>query len=1027
MKAKRLAVVSGIGLTATSLALTPQNLRCEYLVNPIGIGEVQPRLSWTVTSPKEGDKQTAYRIVASSTPGGRGDLWDSGVVKSDVTSQVVYEGKKLRSRQRVFWKVTVWDLASKPTTSPVASWEMGLLQKTDWVAKWITRKSEIPQVDTSAGKWIWLAEKPQENADRFFTKSITVESGKKLASAWIGVGADDTYEVQLAGKVILSGKGWASFGQKEVASLLQPGANKLAITVHNESGPAGLIVVGELRYDDGTVQKLGSDASWSASVDGQTYAKAVELDQAKAKQTWGISRWDLSAGPAPYLRKEFNVTGPIRDARLYASARGLYEIYLDGKKVGDAYFRPGDTDYDKRIQYQAYDVTPLLKRGKHVLGIVVGEGWYSGHVGMFGSHKYGDRSMGLAQLEITDAMGTKKVIATNRTWKASSGPILMNDLLNGVDYDARRELDGWSEPTYTPKGWTGVEVSPLGKVPLVAQPNESVRMLEEIKPQSIKQPTQGVYVFDLGQNMVGWAKLRVRGKAGEKITLRFAEMLNEDGTCYTTNMRGARALDTYICRGGKEEVFEPQFTFHGFRYVEVSGLSSKPNGNTITGVVVGSDSPRTGWFSCSNPMVNQLAHNIFWGQRGNYLEIPTDCPQRDERLGWMGDAQIFVRNATYNSDIAAFMTKWTQDVVDAQNADGAFPDFAPNVKERNTGAPAWGDAGVIVPWTIYQAYGDTRILQKHYKAMAKWISYIHDANPDLIWRKRMGNNYGDWLNHDADMPREVLATAYFAYDSHLMARIAEVLGKKGDAKKYQKLYRDVSAAFVKEFVSEDGTIKGDTQSCYVLALRFGLLPDSLRTAATKRLVDDIVTKRDTHLSTGFVGVGYLNPTLTENGQTDLAYKLLLNDTYPSWGYSIKYGATTIWERWDGWTKEKGFQDPGMNSFNHYSLGSVGQWMFGTIAGIDLLEPGYKRILIQPIPGGGLTWAKGAVDTINGRVETSWMIEDGKFILDVVIPTNTEAVIKLPGIILNAPSTAKKLHGREFVVSGGKYTFESTVE
>jgi alpha-L-rhamnosidase len=413
--------------------------------------------------------------------------------------------------------------------------------------------------------------------------------------------------------------------------------------------------------------------------------------------------------------------------------------------------------------------------------------------------------------------------------------------------------------------------------------------------------------------------------------------------------------------------------------------------------VVGSAIPQTGTFECSNSMVNQLQHNIFWGQRGNYLEVPTDCPQRDERLGWMGDAQVFARTATFNNDIAAFMTKWVQDVADAQSPQGGFSDVSPRIGDLSDGAPAWGDAGVIVPWTMYLAYGDRRLLEKHYDSMKAWVDYIDSANPDHIWVQRSNNNFGDWLNVDDDMPRDVLATCYFARSTDLFARIASILGRDADAAKYRSLLADIKKAFNDKFVAADGTIAGDTQTCYVLALWFDLLPPEKRDMAAKKLTDHIMVKAKGHLSTGFVGVGHLCPVLTSIGATDVAYKLLTNDTYPSWGYSIKHGATTIWERWDGWTEEKGFQDPGMNSFNHYSLGSVGEWMADTVAGIDLdpAQPAYKHIVIHPRPGGGLTWARAKYDSVRGPIESSWRYSAGDFELQVTIPANTTATVYVP--------------------------------
>ena len=714
---------------------------------------------------------------------------------------------------------------------------------------------------------------------------------------------------------------------------------------------------------------------------------------------------DLANGlaPSPYLRKEFLLDRPVRRARLYATARGVYEPYLNGSRVGDEVLAPGWTDYDRRVQYQTYDVTPLLTEGENALGAVLGDGWYAGFVGFDPKHRgalYGPRPQLLAQLHIEYEDGSQQDVATDGSWRCSTGPILFSDLLMGESCDARKEMPGWAEPGFDDSAWYGVRTEDLGDANLVAQPDEGIRVTEELEAKTVTEPEEGVYVFDLGKNMVGWMRLKVEGEAGTEVTLRHAEALNPDGTIYTTNLRSARATDRYVLGGEGEEVYEPRFTFHGFRYVEVTGYPGEPSLGAITGRVVHSDTPPAGYFECSSPMVNELQENILWGQRGNFLSVPTDCPQRDERLGWMGDAQVFVRTASFNMDVVAFFEKWMVDVEDAQSPEGAFPDVAPLLKgsglmDLRWGAPAWGDAGVIVPWTIYKTYDDTRIVERHYDAMVRWMEYLHEANPGLVRKNRMGNNYGDWLSPKGDhTPKHLLATAYWAYDARLMAEMAEAIGRVEDAKGYRNLGERIKGAFEEAYVSPDGRIEGDTQTCYLLALHMGLLPEGLRSAAAGHLVGAI-EREDWHLSTGFAGVGYLCPVLTETGHTDVAYRLLLNQTYPSWGYTIKHGATTIWERWDGWTEEHGFQSPNMNSFNHYSLGSVGEWLYRYVAGIDLGSPGYGHIVIRPRPGGDLTHARGEYDSVRGRISSSWKIEDGLFSLEVLIPPNTTATVHVP--------------------------------
>jgi alpha-L-rhamnosidase len=709
--------------------------------------------------------------------------------------------------------------------------------------------------------------------------------------------------------------------------------------------------------------------------------------------------------PSPYLRKTFELNKPVRAASLYATARGVYELRLNGARVGDAVLAPGWTDYDKRIQYQTYDVTQMLATGENVIGGILGDGWFAGFVGMDpkrrGAH-YGPRPQLLVQLNVEYEDGTTRTIVSDGSWGSSTGPIVFSDLLMGETYDAREGMDGWDRPGFDDLVWHPVNVKYLDDTPLVAELSQPVKVVQEVEAKALTEPTRGVYVFDLGQNMVGWVRLKVEGDAGTTLTLRHAEALNPDGTIYTDNLRTAWQTDTYVLKGSGLEVFEPHFTFHGFRYVEVTGCPGEPPLDAITGRVIHSATPPSGSFECSSLLVNKLQNNIVWGQRGNFLSIPTDCPQRDERLGWMGDAQVFIRTASYNMDVSAFFTKWMVDIEDAQSPEGAFPDVAPllgelSVIDLSEGAPAWADAGIIVPWTIYRVYGDTRIIVKHYDAMARWIEYMHQANPDLVRKNRLNNNFGDWLSPEgSETPKDLLATAYFAYDAKLMSEMTQAIGRQDDARKYEELFRDIKTAFNEAYVEPDGRIKGGTQTCYVLALHMDLLPEDKREIAARHLVEAI-EEQDWHLSTGFVGVGYLLPVLTEAGYVDVAFRLLNNDTFPSWGYTIRHGATTIWERWDGWTEEKGFQSPLMNSFNHYSLGSVGEWLYRYVAGIDLDRetPGYGRIVIRPRPGGGLTHARGEYDSVRGTIVSAWSIEGDEFNLGITIPPNTTATVHVP--------------------------------
>lgn len=707
--------------------------------------------------------------------------------------------------------------------------------------------------------------------------------------------------------------------------------------------------------------------------------------------------------PVFQLRKEFILRDrPVR-ARLYATARGVYQAQINGARVGDTRLAPGWTDYDKRIQYQTYDVTSLLSEGCNALGFYLGEGWYSGSIGFerppLGEQNrhYGAVPQLLAQLRVEYAGGARETIVTDLGWCGGTGAIRSSDLLMGEEYDARLEQPGWDHAGFDAAGRQPVAAGVFDDALLVCDRAQPVRILHERRPVAITQPAPGSFVFDMGQNMVGVARLRVRAAAGTTVRLRFGEALSPDGTLYTANLRAAQQTDLYTCSGREEEeCFEPLFTFHGFRYVEVSGYPGTPDLETITGCVMHSDTPPVGAFTSSSALMNRLHENILWSQRGNFLSIPTDCPQRDERLGWTADAQIFVRTASYNMDVAAFMTKYMADMVDAQLSSGAFTDVAPRLIVQNEGAPAWGDAGVIIPWTLWRVYGDTRIIERNWEAMRRWMTYLERTSFGHKRTGRLGSNYSDWLSIHARTPGEIVGTAYYAWDAHLMAQMARAIGRESEAAAFEELFAGIKRAFNAAWVQADGSIHGGTQTCYVLALQMNLLDEALRPKALAHLVADIEAHGG-HLTTGFVGVGYLLPVLTRFGRLDVAYSLLNKESFPSWGYSIRHGATTIWERWDGWTEEKGFQNPRTNSFNHYSLGSVGEWLYRFVAGIELddAEPGFARVRFQPHPGGGLTHAGARLETMHGAVSTAWRVAGACFEAEIAIPANTTAVVRLP--------------------------------
>ncbi len=714
---------------------------------------------------------------------------------------------------------------------------------------------------------------------------------------------------------------------------------------------------------------------------------------------------DESLRTPALFRKRFNTNKKLKSAIAFITAHGMYEAYLNGQRIGDAWLTPGWTSYNRRLEYQVYDVTNLLKQGENVIGAMVGDGWYRGGL-TWDQRKdiWGKKTGLLVQLEMTYSDGSTENIISDPSWKSSTGPVLYSEIYNGETIDARKEKGGWNASGYDDTQWSGVNAAGTEYQNLVATWNEPVRKHETLKPVNIFTTPAGEQVLDFGQNLVGFVRVRIKGNAGDSIKLYHAEVLDKKGNFYTTNLRSAKQENIYILSGKGTETFEPHFSWQGFRYVHVEGVHGPLTADMFEATALYSDMPVTGTFSCSNPMLNQLQHNIIWGQQGNFLDVPTDCPQRDERLGWTGDAQVFCRTASFNRDVENFFAKWLKDVAADQFASGAVPHVVPNVLGPDEGGSAgWSDVATIAPWTMYLVYGDKKILADQYPSMTAWIRFMDEHSTNHLWNR--GGHFGDWLSYYPEGHGEraaitdqyLIAQAFFAYSLQLTIKAAGVLGKSDDVKKYQDLLDQVKAAFLREYVTPGGRMVAATQTAYVLALQFDLLPEDIRAAAADRLVKNIHDYKD-HLTTGFLGTPYLCHVLSRYGHTDVAYTLLLQQSYPSWLYPVKMGATTIWERWDGQKTDSTFEDAGMNSFNHYAYGAIGDWMYRVMAGIDTYEdgPGYKKIKIMPHPGGDLTYANADYKTPYGLVSSHWKKDGAAFIEDVVIPANTSAIIYIPG-------------------------------
>jgi alpha-L-rhamnosidase len=747
----------------------------------------------------------------------------------------------------------------------------------------------------------------------------------------------------------------------------------------------------------------GRVSAWSEAA---TFQMAL-LNTSDWKAKWieaGFAE-DSVNRPAQYLRKQFSVTKKITSATAYITAHGMYEALINGKRVGDAYLSPGWTSYNKRLQYQVYDVTSLLNTGNNAVGVMLGNGWYRGYLAWNDNKNiYGKKLALLFQLDINYSDGTSATFISDEGWKSSTGAILYSEIYHGETYDAREEKTAWSTATYNDGTWSGVTIQNYSNENLLAAYNEPIKKHEIFKPLKIFRTPAGEQVIDFGQNLVGWVIVKAKGSAGNKITIQHAEVLDQKGNFYTENLRAAKATGTYILKGNEEETFEPHFTFFGFRYIKVEGYPGELKPENFTAVALYSDMKQTGYFTSSNLLINQLQHNIQWGQRGNFLDVPTDCPQRDERLGWTGDAQVFSRTAAFNFGVNNFFAKWLKDVAADQQPNGSVPFVVPNVLGPDAGASAgWADVATIIPWNMYLAYGDKKILEDQFSSMKAWVGYMEKKSIDHLWNT--GFHFGDWLfyrpyddndGRSAVTDKYLIAQCFFSHSVQLVINAAKVLNKKEDEEKYMLLQQKVKDAFVKEYMTSTGRLVSGTQTAYVLALNFDMLPDSLRKDAAQRLAENIKSY-DTHLTTGFLGTPYLCHVLTRFGYNDLAYELLLQETYPSWLYPVKMGATTIWERWNGIRPDNTFEPASMNSFNHYAYGAIGDWMYRVVAGLDTYDdaPGYKKIKIQPHPGKGLSQAAATLQTYYGLLSSSWKTENGKFMLDVEVPANTSAAVYIP--------------------------------
>ena len=1039
-------------------AAAPVHLRCEFMENPLGIDAASPHFSWRSDDSARNWQQAAYQIIVAGDKdrlaAGTADVWDSGKVESAESVGIVYRGPGLESRKRYYWKVRVWDKEGKVSESAEAAWwEMGLLRPADWKAKWIRWNNPEDEADRRAIRWISV---PGQDALAVVPKTaatfrLQVKLSEKVRDAVLLFATRGDFVAKVNGHEVDRKSRWTTFERRDISDEMVVGENSIEVTVTApdppDDGPkaaaktsmAALAALVRITRADGARMLFPTNKYWRSRLEKSKNWRAAHVVGELADKKLG-DPGELPH-PAAYLRRTFALPKAVRSARLYVTALGSYRVFLNGERVGSDVLTPDFTDYRKRVLYQAYDVSGLMANGNNVISALLGDGWYGSGLTWNGVHFFSPPERLLAQLELDYADGSHDTVVTDDSWKAAASAILRSDIYGGEVYDARREQTGWEKPGFDDSGWKAAVVADAPAIVVSSQITAPARVITTLNPKSVTAAANGAYIFDMGQNMVGWATLKVKGAAGTRVRLRFAEILNPDGTIYTANLRNADATDDYTLRGGDEETFSPHFTFHGFRYIEVTGYPGVPTLDAIQGDVVSSVSgDPVAKVVTSSELVNRMWSIGIWGQRGNFLSIPTDCPQRDERLGWMGDAEVFWRTGSYNFDVAAFSQKFIQDIVDAQSRQGAFRNVSPNTLPSSVnepeevspdsdmvGAPGWGDAGVIIPWTAWFQYGDKGYIEKNWDAMQRWMEFIQSRNPDFLRTKGVGPNFADWLAPDENTNKDLLATAYWALIAHMMSQMAHAVGNEAEAKRYDELVKNIRSAFQKAYIKEDGTVGSGTQTSYVVALYTKMAPAALEPVLVEKLVKDIEA-RNWHLSTGFLGTPFLLFTLADHGRSDVAYRLLMNDTYPSWGYMLSKGATTWWERWNGDTG-----DPAMNSYNHYAFGSVIAWVYRYAAGIDTTpeSPGFKEIIIHPHLDARMTSARAEYESIYGKIVSDWKgTPAGPFSLSVTIPANTSARVFLPAIAGaqlsedGSPVGARVENGSYVIELGsGSYRFE----
>jgi alpha-L-rhamnosidase len=1047
----------------TAYPLTVVDLRVDFLPTPLDLENRHPLLSWRMESPRRGARQTAYQIEVATSPAllttGHPDLWNTGRIDSDQSIGIPYNGQPLVSRQNCYWRVKIWDAEGTLATSAPTTWEMGLLDSADWSAEWLAVEWPVMRKDREGGSlWIRGPTTPGNKSAKF---GLNVSLPAR-ARGTVVLGALGPVALWCDGRPIDIPTRPMPFGPPvipEITVSLDAGHHALAVCSSAPTLPVKILGVPNnevapllrIEHPDGTVCRW-SGAEWKTAVTDAEGWASLDFDDT----SWEPATPVLEPRPAPWpkqpamlMRRRFCIKQPIARARLYTSALGAYEVFLNGRRVGDAVLAPESSDFRRRARYQTYDVTAHVIVGDNVLGALVGDGWYASYQMVVGRYPWGDAPrQWIAQLELTYADGSRENISTGSEWRVFHSPVMASEIYDGEHYDARLEQPGWSTAEFDDSIWWRSQAIPDPKPKLTSQSCPPIRRTKTLAARSVRELTSNRYVFDFGQNFAGWVRLHVKGAAGTIVELRFAESVTETGEIDPRSLRSAEAKDIYVLRGDPDgETFEPHFTYHGFRYVQLSGFPGRPDLGTLEGIVLHSDLPITATFAIDAPTIQRLWHNAQWSQRANFMGIPTDCPQRDERLGWLGDANVFWGTAAFNMDVCAFTRRFMEDVRDAQAKSGAFPDFAPKAFEillgsdgkgavapqwasregsADSGAtPGWADAGVTLPWTVWQRYGDTEIIEANWDAMVRYLKYVADRNPDGIWQKGRGSDYGDWMAldstgfNDPSTPKDLVATALWAHSVACMAQMADAMARPAEAALYRAAWTRIANAFRKAYVAADGTVGNASQTSYILALHFNLVPDALKSIAAAKLAHDI-TQRGTVLSTGFIGTPYSLDVLADHGYTELVYDLLLRTEFPSWGYMVAQGATTIWESWQADREEQ--------SLNHYALGAVCDFLMRRIAGIAPKAPGFRQIEIRPLLDSRVRRGAGRYESVLGTIATEWeQAEMGDLRLTVTVPPNATAHVHLPAEVPRWTESGSDLVGGDHLNIVGHTATETVVQ